>query len=821
MRKGWTLRRQGYTVLLTAALLCIMAIVSLTQAVSRDLDLLESANSDNVQWTLSQAEVEYLSFERSLDHALAARSVSRDQIQRGFDIFYSRITTLETGSLYKDLRNTAEFNQALANIRVFLDGNVDLIDRLDSATEAEMLQLETDAEALSNDVRHLSTSGLYYFAKLSDNQRESISVSLMRLAFVTTSLIAALGLLAYYSHWMGQQTERSKRELEAAYTRLNTVVNASLDAVIVSDYQGRVLDFNKAAEKIFGYSLDQVLGLPLADFLIPPDLRNRHREGIARMNLTGETRVVGHGRIELRAMRANEEVFPCELALESAGSGKDRIVIGFLRDITSVKAAEQELVEARDHALAGEKAKADFLAVMTHEIRTPLNGVLGNLSLLEGTKLNDRQTRFAQNMQISARQLMAHVDAVLDIARYEAGKHSVRRAPTDLGAMLQDIVASQSGYAAANRNTLSSRWEGEPPGWVMADAAQVQQVLLNLVGNAIKFTHGGQITLEAECLDAPAPQTARIEFRVIDTGIGIAEADQARIFNDFQTVDASYQRSAGGTGLGLGIVQRLVHGMGGELGVESEPGEGSVFWVRLDFAQTAEPETRVAYDSVRSGSRSLQVLAVEDNEINLQILQEHLALLGHTVSVAHNGQEGVDAAAATRFDAIFMDISMPVMDGLEAARRIRAGGGASHDVPIIALSANVLPEMRERITQAGMTGFVGKPYQQQDLLNVLDPLSEDAPANPASNSPQPGVLSELQDRFERETDELLDWLETLPEDHAEIAARSHMVAGSAAAFGNLDLRNGLIRLEQAAEQRAERAVLERHIAEVRQIWSDA
>lgn len=824
MKPAWTLPRQGYTVLLTAAVLCIVAIVSLAQAVSRDLNLLESANSDNVQWTLSQAEVEYLEFERALDHGLAQGAIDPATIRLEFDIFYSRIVTLETGSLFADLRKTPEFADAMAPIRGFLDAQVGLIDRLEQASDAEIRALERASEAIAPVVRRLANSGLSYFAELSDTRRESIAVSLRRLALVTTSLIAALALLAYYSHRVGRQNLRSRIELQTAYARMNTVVNTSLDAVIVSDAQGRILDFNTAAENIFGYRFADLEGKKLGDYLLPPHLRDAHHAGVKRMRDTGEKRVIGHGRVKLEAMRANGEVFPCELALESAGHDKDMIIIGFVRDISAQVAAETELVEARDRALAGEKAKSDFLAVMTHEIRTPLNGILGNLSLLEDTKLNKQQARYAQNMDISGRQLMQHVDAVLDIARFEAGQISTQVAPTHLGHLIQDIVDGQSGAAEARGNTLQWAWEGPAVDWVQADAGRLAQVLLNLVGNAIKFTQDGRISIEAEQVSNQSdPTRTEVEFRIIDTGIGIAEADQARVFEDFQTVDASYQRSSGGTGLGLGIVRRLIKAMDGELGLESSPNEGSVFWVRVPLVRAQAPDAPLRDRSVGHGAQSLNILVVEDNEINLHLLRDRLHLMGHTVHVARNGLEGVQAADARRFDLILMDISMPVMDGLEACRRIRASDGASAQVPIVALSANVLPEMRGRIVQAGMSGFLGKPLQQAELQAVLNAAGSGAipvtDLSPTTDTPDDDVLAALRGRFEAEVSELLDWLSPpLPQDREQIAARCHMVAGSAAAFDHLALRDALVQVEMRAQSGATDSDLLQDIQAARDTW---
>lgn len=822
--RAWSLRRQGFTVLLVVSALCLLAIVSLSQAVTRDLRLLETANSDNIQWTLAQAEVEFLDFHYVLEHNVAETDLDARSIRRAFDVFYSRIVTLESGRLYDGLRQTPEFTRSLQDARNFLNTHVALIDRLETASRAEIIALEIDAEALRETTRRIANSGLFFFASQSDERRESIAISLKRLALVTTSLIAALALLAYYSHRMGRQSYRSRLDLQNAHTRLNSIVTASLDAVIVSDRQGRILEFNASAQKVFGYDPAEVLGKSLAEVIIPTHLRDAHTAGMKRMMDGGAHRVVGHGRVKLEGMRKSGEVFPVELALESAGEGDDMIVIGFMRDISAQVAAEQELVQARDRALAGEKAKADFLAVMTHEIRTPLNGVLGNLSLLEDTRLSRQQERYANNMAISARLLMRHVDTVLDIARFESGQIKPELNETNLGTLLQDIVDGQSGYAEANGNRLDRVWIGPPVEWVLTDTARLQQILLNLVGNAIKFTEGGRISIETERLYRnTADNSVKVEFRIIDTGIGISDEDQSRIFDDFQTIDTSYQRSAGGTGLGLGIVRRLVQTLGGTMGVESTLGEGSVFWVRLPFTEIDSPTAKSSAPQSAADDGPLEILVVEDNEINLHLVCEMLRNKGHKVSTASDGLGGVQAASTQQFDLILMDISMPVLDGLEACRRIRSQAGPSQHSPIVALSANVLPEVRDQIAEAGMTGFLGKPLQREELDAVLATARRSAMSRPptaSSGRPDDDVLSALTTRFTQETDALMSWLESAPDDHAELAARCHKVAGSAAAFGQLDLRDALIAIEQAAQKPVLHPTLPDRITKAQQIWAD-
>ena len=817
---------------LAGAIIAVIAFMALN--VARDLQLLKSASSDNVQWTLSQAEVEFLEYELDLVAAEVDPEPDLDTLRQEFDIFYSRINTLSQAGIYAELRELPEFSRNLRIVRTYLDRTVDAID----ASDAEMLALLPEMRIRANDVRRnvrqLSNSGLNYFAEEADRRRNSIRVMLIQMAALVTVLLLALVLLAVYQAHLNAQNIRRRREAIEASERMNVVTGTALDAVIVSDYYGRILDYNAAAEEIFGYPAETAIGQKLGDLIVPDHFLEEHEIGMERMHRTGEKRFVGKGRVKLEAKRANGDVFPVEFAVQSAETDKGEIFIAFLRDISHRMQAERELMAARDRALAGEKAKTDFLATMSHEIRTPLNGLLGNLSLLSDTEVTDKQLRYIKNMDTSGKLLMNHISDVLDITKYDAGKLRLRPVPMSISTLLQDIVDNQSGAASANQTTLNWGWVGTSTDWISADRDRIQHILMNVIGNAVKFTQGGHVTVEAE-LRGALDDAPELRIAVKDTGIGMSPELQEQIFDDFMTGDSSYDRDVEGTGLGLGIAQRFVKALGGQIEVESEPGKGSTFTISFPIHPIEPPEETEKRQLTPQTIPSCDILLVEDNEINLVLAREMLTKAGHNVRVARNGQIAVDMARDCRFDLILMDISMPVMDGRGATRAIRSGDGACADVPIVALTANAVAEEQEAFLSDGMNDVLTKPLTRDGLIRIVaDHVVPSADAGQETAEPSTAVaatylkelrealgaeaLQPLLDRFHVEVEEALVFLS----DHrqhtaAEIGARAHKIAGSAATLGAVDLRATLVDVERAAKAE-DLPAMEKAIQALPKVW---
>ncbi len=523
------------------------------------------------------------------------------------------------------------------------------------------------------------------------------------------------GALAWFTFMGGYvSTMRSRlRRNEAFYRTMWEIVH---DATLILDAQGRVEYVNPAAKQVFGHNSYL---LPGADAMPLLAARSRENRGAHFGQFLESCRVSDDSwdRLDMRFVRANGEEFPAEVsAAPMQIDGQEKFLV-IIRDITARKQSENALIAAKVVAEASNRAKTRFLANMSHEIRTPMNGIIGMARILEYEPLNDKSREYVQTIQASGDTLLNVVNGILDFANIESGKISLAKTAFDPSAAAREAL---DRFAEALRTkSLHATCSLAPnlPPLITGDPTRLQQLLSTLLANAVKFTDRGEVELRVVCDEMPG----NLRFEVRDTGIGIAADKLDFIFDAFAQADDSLTRRFGGTGLGLTIARRLVHLMGGEIGVQSVPGEGSQFWVRLPLPQAERVAAPVPATQGVPSFEGKSALLVEDDAVNARIAQVLLTKRGIKVTHAADGARAVVAHSDATFDIVLMDCQMPVMDGFEATRHIRAVERERNmrHTPIVALTAHAFAGYRDECIASGMDDYLAKPFTIPDFDAML------------------------------------------------------------------------------------------------------
>jgi signal transduction histidine kinase len=675
-------------------------------------------------------------------YSMAAPDATPTLIRERIDALYSRVAAAETDDARAFFSAVARYPQVVTGLRTYLGEAEQLVGGdlprdtalaiaragfalqpvvADFATEAT---LQAGQQRLAARARILRRLEIFAFGFLLLVVTAAASaVAIWRLYRQTEQKRHALDLATGELRAARDRAESataaitsSEAEARRASEQLDDALSALGDGFVLYDAADRVVIYNRRFIELFpstepilrrGTSLAEILDTALANEIVTGSGPAK-ADWRASLEQYHATPVTG-GLVE--ELRDGRFVFIRKHKTATGGT------VGLYTDFTEIVRQREALALAKEQAELASRAKSDFLAVVSHELRTPLNGIIGMGEVIGATYLTAEQRRWLTLMRRSADQLLTLVDEILDLARIEAGKLAIEPEVFDPAESLRAVVDLLTPRAEERDNVMTFDADPSVPAWVRTDERRFRQILLNLVGNAIKFTEGGRIDVTLRARNV-GPDLVELRVAVTDTGIGISPSVQARMFDSFTQGDASTSRRHGGSGLGLAIARRLARLLGGDVGFEQPDGRGSRFWFTALAQAAAPPELRPPPARAVPG-RSLAVLVAEDNAINREVLESLLAAWKHRATTVGSGEAAVSAAASGAYDVVLMDIQMPGIDGVEATRAIRALPGAPGRVPVIAVTANVLPEAQAAYRAAGMAAVVTKPVRPQALADAL------------------------------------------------------------------------------------------------------
>ncbi|MBB5711926.1 ATP-binding protein [Sphingomonas xinjiangensis] len=613
-----------------------------------------------------------------------------------------------------------------------------------------------------------------------------------------------------------QRMEEDIARREMVEAQLALLAENATDAVLRIDLAGMCTYASPSSEHVLGAAPETLLGLPIS---VGANVHLDHQSELIEFHHLLATGQIERGVITYRAEKLNkpgEQVWiEAHSGLVRDEAGQPTEILASLRDVTDRKRMELELEAARVRAESAASTKSSFLANMSHEIRTPMNGVLGFADLLLHGDLNPEQQRQVQLIVDSGKAMMRLLNDILDLSKIEAGQMQIAPERVDLGHALRNCAKLIRPAAEQKGLELRLNIAPELPPFAQMDGLRLRQIVLNLLGNAVKFTQAGSVTIDAryaagedegEGEDGAARRM--LEIAVSDTGVGIAPHRLSAIFEQFVQAENSTAQRFGGTGLGLAISSQLAELMGGRLTVESQIGLGTTFTVRLPLSEAAAPEATASTEAAAcEGGRPLHVLLAEDHDVNQALMEAMLAQIGHRATVVEDGAKAVAAVrqaanAGAPFDLVLMDMQMPVMDGLEATRALRRAG---ETLPIVALTANAYADDVAACLAAGMQAHLSKPVQLTQLANVIAHWAPSAAPVKAA-VPELAIGPALQARFDARKAELLACAEQISAGQrftdaeiAELRALLHKLAGSAGMFRQMQLGERAAELEDALE----------------------
>lgn len=558
-------------------------------------------------------------------------------------------------------------------------------------------------------MHYVGMSSVSYYGDIHNIDDAAIHQHSSYLALALALFMTAISIMVFALNSF-LRTRELYLQMEAGRSRLRATLNTAVDGIITIDERGIIQEFNPAAEQLFGWQKAEVMGCNIKMLMPDPD-KSKHDGYLDNFMQTGLRKIIGTGR-EVVALRKDGSHVPIRLAVGEMVLRDERLFVGFVSDISERYALEQSLREEASRAEQAAAAKTAFLANVSHEIRTPMNAIIGFVQLLLETPINEQQHKYLKTIHQSAHSLLRLINDILDSTKMEQREVPLEQLPFSLKAVAMQLESSLGLGAKEKGLTFEVDYPHDVPEYVIGDQLRVLQILTNLVGNAIKFTEQGSVTIRFR-------YNQGVQIEIQDTGIGMTQAQQEVVFSPFTQADSSISRRFGGTGLGTTIAQQLVLRMNGTINLKSQLGKGTLFQLFLPLESTSAPAAQQYQPVVNLPP--LSVLVADDVAVNLELLTVLLTRAGHSVMTAKNGKDAIELYMAQAFDLVLMDMHMPLIDGLAATQQIRQHEQAQGrlPVPIIALTASVMVEDQQAAARAGMNGFAVKPLDQSQLFGEI------------------------------------------------------------------------------------------------------